>query len=97
MYDMTKIFNKTWEIIFVDGEKLHIPIIKIKDKMELSKLGEAGGLENLVKATSLILKYNTENKSYSEDYIKEYMTETHICDFITKYIAWCDGISEEKN
>lgn len=97
MYDMTKIINRTWEIIFIDGEKLHILLPTIEEKMHLSELGEESTINSLIKAVECIVNRNKEQKVYSEEYLRKIMTEDNIIDFISNYTNWIEEVSDEKN
>lgn len=97
MYDMTNFIDKTWDITFVDGEKLHILPPKMKDKEKLSKYATESDdyIANLIKCILLIINNNKENKVYNEDNIKELLTEEQLVDFVDNYVIWLND--EQKN
>lgn len=97
MYDMTNFIDKTWDITFVDEEKLHILPPKMKDKEKLSKYATESDdyIANLIKCILLIINNNKENKVYNEDNIKELLTEEQLVDFVDNYVIWLND--EQKN
>lgn len=97
MYDMTSFIDKTWDITFVDGKKLHILPPKIKDKEKLSKYAAESEdyVANLIKCLLFIINNNKEMKVYNEDKIKELLTEEQLVNFVDNYINWISG--EQKN
>lgn len=97
MYDMTKLVSRTWEITFLDGEKLHILPWKIKDKIQCNVYAKENTLEALINCAMIIINNNKEQKAYSKEQIEKLFDEDLLADFVEKYTNWVSEISDEKN
>lgn len=97
MYNMKELIISTFEMTFIDGNVLHIPAPKVKDRYILSKLISKSTLNDLIEAVCIIINYNQENIKYSKEELEEILTEFQATNFIDNYSDWLTGASNQKN
>jgi len=100
MYDMTKLY-RTWEVLFVDGKQLHIKLPKVSVQYKLNSLSKDNDLDilsRMMKMMLIIINNNEENIIYTEENLKELLTEDEVTNFLSAYTDWRDKSSDdEKN
>ena len=96
--------GKTWEVMLLDGEVIHIKkptqgqlikLYKMADDFESGKnVNELKQLNNIVKN---ILNNNTENKSFDDKYITDNLTIDHLYALFEGYMQFIAEIETSPN
>ncbi len=99
MYDMTKLREKTFDFIFIDGREIHVFSPTLKARNEIISLFQDTNnyVENLPKAISKIISNNREKIDFSSEEITEKLTENEMTDLIDHFTNWLNSEMNEKN